>query len=41
MSLKKKEIRHRIVSEETMEDGSVILKLKRQYNAYAVGDYMS
>lgn len=40
-SLKKKEIRHRIVNEETQKDGSVILKLKRPYNAYAVGDYMN
>ena len=40
-SLEKKRIRHRIVQEETQKDGSVILKLKRQYNAYAVGDYMN
>lgn len=32
--------RYRILSEEPQEDGSVILKIKKQYNQSPVGDYL-
>lgn len=37
----RRRIKYTILSENTLEDGSVVLKLKRQYNDYPVGDYMS
>lgn len=33
-------IQHKIVSEAVQEDGSVILKVIKQYNASPVGDYL-
>lgn len=32
--------KYRVVSEETQPDGSVILKIKKQYNHYDCGDYL-
>lgn len=32
--------RYQILSEEPQEDGSVILKIKKQYNQSPVGDYL-
>lgn len=32
--------RYRILSEERQADGSVILKIKKQYNQSPVGDYL-
>lgn len=33
--------RYRIVSEATEPDGSITLKLKKQYNGYSCGDYLN
>ncbi len=33
-------VKYRILSEEQQEDGSVILKIKKQYNQSHVGDYL-
>ena len=33
-------VRYRILSEERQTDGSVILKIKKQYNQSPVGDYL-
>jgi len=38
--LERKHTRHRILSEQTQADGSVVLKLKKQYNQYDCGDYL-
>ncbi len=32
--------KYRIVSEETLSDGSVLLKIIKQYNTSPVGDYL-
>lgn len=40
MHLDRSRTKYRILSEETQEDGSVIVKIKKQYNAYDVGDYL-
>ncbi|MCD7994396.1 MAG: hypothetical protein LUK37_22485 [Clostridia bacterium] len=32
--------KHKIISEETQEDGSVILEIKKQYNTSPIGDYL-
>ncbi len=37
----RRRIKYSILSENTLEDGSIVLKLKRQYNDYPVGEYMS
>lgn len=39
--LERRRIKFELLSEETLADGSVVLKLKRQYNDYPVGDYLS
>lgn len=36
----RRRIKYEILGETTLEDGSVVLKLKRQYNDYPVGEYM-
>ena len=33
-------VRYRILSEEQQADGSVILKIKKQYSQSSVGDYL-
>lgn len=33
--------KYRILSEETQADGSVIMKIKKQYNHYDCGDYLA
>lgn len=33
-------VKYRIVSESAQEDGSIIMKIKKQYNSYACGDYL-
>lgn len=38
--LDRRRIKYEILSETAREDGSVVLKLKRQYNDYPVGEYM-
>jgi hypothetical protein len=31
---------YRILSEEGRPDGSIVVKLRRQYNSYRVGEYL-
>ena len=33
--------KYRIISETTESDGSITLKLKKQYNGYNCGDYLN
>ena len=40
-SLDKNRTKYRIVSEETQPDGSVIIKIIKQYNTSPVGDYLN
>ena len=39
-SLDRNRTKYKIVSEETQPDGSVMLKVIKQYNASPVGDYL-
>ena len=39
-SLDKNRTQYKIVSEETLSDGSVMIKIIKQYNTSPVGDYM-
>ena len=32
--------RYRILSEQTLEDGSILLEIRKQYNASPVGHYL-
>lgn len=38
--LDKSNTQYKILSEETQEDGSVIIEIKKQYNASPVGHYL-
>lgn len=38
--LARKRVRYTIDSEETRSDGSVVIRIRRQYNAYKLGDYV-
>lgn len=38
--LNKKGTKYRILSENTLEDGSIMLEIKKQYNTSPVGDYL-
>ena len=40
-SLDKNRTKYKIVSEETQPDGSVIIKIIKQYNTSPVGDYLN
>lgn len=39
--LEKKNIRYKIESESILPDGSIILKVKKQYNAHDCGEYLN
>lgn len=39
--LKRGRVKHRILEETTQEDGSVIIKIIKQYNASPVADYLA
>ena len=39
-SLERNRTKYKIISEETQPDGSVIVKIIKQYNASPVGDYL-
>ncbi len=39
--LERNKTAYQILSEETQPDGSLIVKLKKQYNTYPCGDYMA
>lgn len=38
--LNKNKTQHKILSEETQADGSVIIEIKKQYNTSPVGNYL-
>ncbi len=38
--LERKYVKHKIISESTQEDGSVIIEIKKQYNSSPVGNYL-
>ena len=40
-SLERNQTKYKIVSEEPQPDGSVIIKIIKQYNASPVGDYLN
>lgn len=40
MQLERSRTRYRIDSEEKQPDGSVIVKIRKQYNSYDCGDYL-
>ena len=39
--LEKRRIRHKLLEEKELPDGSVTLKIIKQYNASDVGDYLN
>lgn len=39
--LERNRVQHRIVEEVTMPDGSIMVKVIKQYNASPVGDYLN
>lgn len=39
-SLEKNRTKYKIVSEETQSDGSIMIKIIKQYNTSPVGDYL-
>lgn len=39
--LERKRTKYKLVSEEAQPDGSVIVKIKKQYNYYDCGDYLA
>ena len=39
--LDRRKIRYRVEEELTQPDGSILLRLRRQYNAYPCGDYLA
>ncbi len=39
-SLDKNRTKHKIVSEETQADGSILIRIIKQYNECPVGDYL-
>ena len=39
-SLNKNKIQYKILSEETLADGSVIIEIKKQYNTSPIGHYL-
>ncbi|MBE6936503.1 MAG: hypothetical protein E7458_08450 [Ruminococcaceae bacterium] len=38
--LDKRRIPYRLVKEETLPDGSILIHIMRQYNMYPTGDYL-
>lgn len=38
--LERSRTKYKILSEETKEDGSVVIEIKKQYNTSPVGDYL-
>lgn len=40
MQLERSKTKHRIESEEVQPDGSIIIRIKKQYNSYDCGDYL-
>ena len=40
-TLKRKHIKHEIYDEQTRSDGSVVIKIRRQYNSYDCSGYIN
>lgn len=40
MDLDRKRVRYKIAGEDVQEDGSLIVRVKKQYNAHDCGDYL-
>lgn len=40
LQLERSKTRYRIDSEEEQPDGSIIVKIRKQYNSYDCGDYL-
>lgn len=40
-SLERSHTKYKIISEETLEDGSVKIEIKKQYSTSPVGDYLN
>lgn len=38
--LDRKKTKYKVVEEKQQPDGSIMLKIKKQYNEYAIGDYL-
>lgn len=36
----RRRIRYRVIEESTEPDGSILLKIKKQYNSYRTGEYL-
>lgn len=41
LQMERKHVRYKIVSEKTLEDGSIVIQIKKQYNNYDCGDYLA
>ncbi|PWM40106.1 MAG: hypothetical protein DBX66_01130 [Clostridiales bacterium] len=39
-ALERKRVKYKIVEETPQPDGSILLKIKKQYNFYSCGDYL-
>ncbi len=39
-ALDRKHVKYKIAEELPQEDGSIIIRIKKQYNSYDVGDYL-
>ena len=39
--LDRRQTKYRVVEERTMEDGSVLLRIRKQYNSYPCGEYLN
>ena len=40
-TLDKKRIKYKITDEKTQQDGSIVIKIKKQVNDYEIGDYLA
>lgn len=40
MHLERRKTRHKILEEQTLPDGSIIIKIKKQYNDHNCGTYL-
>lgn len=38
--LERKHVKYKIVDKETQSENSIIIKVKRDYNSYPIGDYL-
>ena len=40
-TLERGRVKYKITEESALPDGSILIKIMRQYNSYKVGDYLS